>query len=853
MPILSLILFLCNILYAADVQVFNDDNERIMEMRLDDGTVLSRSSIVYEVGPGPIWYLPLGELSDNLGFALQVTPHYGKAVGYFLSETRRFLLDTTACTVKIENKQDKYECKQAVPRGEDIYVDSRALEKWFPLKIKVDTYRSLIVVTALEKLPEQLRREREALLMTTKAQAMTYDSGFQKIETPNQAFTLPFLDQQLLFSRQFSPEGNTNRFQHTTEIGNEIMGFESYGYLLGTEKRIEQWQASFAKRDADGKMLGPLHATEARFLYLNMPPMPLISEGKSGRGFLLSNYPLNAPSNYGMQNFEGPLTQGWEVELYRNGFLIDRQVSNQSGRYVFRNIPLQYGRNQFRLDFFGPRGERKSQYQTFYIDPSIVRPDSHDFRGGFAVLNDDRRRLSFQYEQNIMGNLSLGTGILHDENPAKSYGYVGGTSFLGPVLVAANIAASDEGYAYDLNAQTGYKSVTLGGKHSRFMGGYASELFVPPGSVKLDNITSGNLSYILPLPISLAMTWDMSARNYVDATKQTILKNLISTNTGPFFWNHEFDYFFDSTVPFRGKLDLSVLPYQSHIRLGVEYTQDGFRYVETEAIQRIQDSYALSVLLRRQLKENIWQARSTATKLFGFGSLGLDFALNSPGNFSTGILFTYSIGFDARDNTPYIQRDPEVPFGSAAILVFKDLNHNRKWDKGEPPIKGIALKVNQRETELSTNEEGKILLSRLPANLPVDLSLAEQSFTDPFLRPAIKGVRITPRASSAFPLELPIATVGEVDGYVQIEQNKKLKPKRGVVMELVAKDGMIVSTQRTDSDGFYIFDSVVPDEYSVRVSPTQNAKFKNITPLANKVRVKDEGSFESHNDFILVQ
>ncbi len=823
-----------------------------MELRLDDGTLLSRATFAYQVGA--VWYLPLGELSDNLGFALKVSPHYGKAVGYFLSETRQFQLDTTSCTVKIEEKQEKFDCKLAVTRGEDIYIDSRLLEKWFPLKLKMDTYRSFIQISPLEKLPEQLRREREALLMSTKAQAMNYDSGFQKLDTPNQLFTYPFLDQQLLFSRQFSDEGNTNRFQHTTEIGNEILGFESYGYLLGSEQRIEQWQASFAKRDVEGKLLGPLHATEARFLYLNLPPMPLITEGRSGRGFLLSNYPLNAPSNYGIQNFEGPLTQGWEVELYRNDFLIDRQSSNQSGRYVFRNIPLQYGRNQFRLSFYGPRGERKSQYQTFYIDPSIVRPDSHDFRGGFAVLNDDRRRLSFQYEQNVLGNLSLGTGFLHDENPSKSYAYLGATTFVGPVLVAANLAGADEGQAYDVSAQTGYKSITLGGKYSKFLNGYSSELFTASESLKLSQVTSGNLSYILPLPFSIAMTWDLSAREYLDLTRQTVLKNLISTNTGHFYWNHEFDYFFEGGIPFRGKLDVSVLPYLSQLRLGVEYAQDGFRYVETEGIQRIQDSYALSLLFRRQLKENIWQARTTATKLFDFASLGIDFALNSPGNYSIGLLLNYSIGVEPRNGTPYVQRDPQVPFGAASIFVFKDLNHNKVWDPGEPPMPGIALRVNQRDIELNTDAQGKIVLSRLPANLPVDLSLSDRSFNDPFIRAATKGIRIIPRASSTFPIELPVATVGEVDGYVQIEQNKKLKAKRSVAVELVAKDGLIVATQRTDSDGFYVFDSVVPDEYTVRISPTQNnASFKKIAPLVNKVRVKAEGSFESHNDFILVQ
>lgn len=821
-------------------------------MRLDDGSVLSRAAIAYQATP--LWFLPLSEFSDAVGFAIRVTPHFGKATGYFLSENRSFFLETSACTAKVEGKAQKYDCKLVIPKGEEIYVDSRLLEKWFPVQFKIDTYRSLIQVIPLEKLPEQLKKEREALLMTTQALSMTQEPGFQKMETPNQLLTQPFLDQQLSFSRQFSPEANSNRFQHTTEMGNEILGFESYGYLLGTEKKIEQWQASLAKRDPEGKILGPFHLTEARFLYLNLPPLPLITEGRAGRGVFFSNYPLNTPSNYGTQNFEGPLPTGWEVELYRNDFLLDRQVSNPSGRYAFRNIPLQYGRNQFRLNFYGPRGERKTQYETFHIDPTLIRPDSHDFRTGFAVLPDEKRRFVLQYEQSLIPNLSLGTGVLHDDNPTKTYAYLGATSFLGPLLLSSNIAGSHEGQAYDLGVRTGYQNVFLGGKYSRFLNGYSSELFESTGSTRLFDLTNANLSYILPFPFSIAMTWDISHRNYIDTNRQTVLKNLLSTNTGAIFWNHEFDWYFNDFSPFRGKLDLSYLPASTLLRLGMEYVKDGINYIESEAIQRINESYSISLLLRRQLKQHFWQARGSALKLFSFTSAGFDFAVNSPDNYSLGMVFSYSLGFDPRNSVPYIQRDFQVPYGAAAILIFKDLNHNLKWDPGEPPLPKIALKLNQRETDFVSGEEGKILLSRLPANIPVDLSLTDRSFSDPFVRPAIKGIRFIPKASSTTPIEMPVMTVGEVDGYVLVEKGNKTKPKRGISIELLTKDDFIVSTTRTDSDGFYVFDAVHPGEYQVKVSPTSNTfRFKKVTPLSKSLRVKEEGSFESHNDFILVE
>ncbi len=74
------------------------------------------------------------------------------------------------------------------------------------------------------------------------------------------------------------------------------------------------------------------------------------------RGVAASTAPYSRPAAFGEAVVRGWLGPGWDVELYRNGELIDYVLTDPSGYYEFTS-PVDYGSNPVEVRAFGPNGE----------------------------------------------------------------------------------------------------------------------------------------------------------------------------------------------------------------------------------------------------------------------------------------------------------------------------------------------------------------------------------------------------------------------------------------------------------------------------------------------------------------
>ena len=77
--------------------------------------------------------LPLGGLMAALNFPIDVDVGEGQAEGWFLRENRRFFLDLARGEVVVEGRRSKFPAHQVELHQDDIYVNTEALSKWFPL------------------------------------------------------------------------------------------------------------------------------------------------------------------------------------------------------------------------------------------------------------------------------------------------------------------------------------------------------------------------------------------------------------------------------------------------------------------------------------------------------------------------------------------------------------------------------------------------------------------------------------------------------------------------------------------------------------------------------------------------
>lgn len=835
---------------AAAPLPFDTDGERIMQLVLDEGMVMSNAIIIYPTTSSD-WYLPLGELSDALGIAVRLSPALGQAEGFVIDESRRFALDLAKCEVRHDGRAERFECRRALVYQDEIYVDRRELVRWFPIGIRVNGFRSQVVVDPREKLPAQARREREQLAERAKDQQKTFDPGYPRLPIPRSVFDGPSLDEQLTLSTQAGPAGNTTMLGHSTQLGAELLGLEAYGYFSGDQRHIGNERLNLARRwGAEGA--GPLGLREAQAVSVILPQVPLLSDSKAGLGMIVSSFPLTQPSAFDRTNLEGPLPPGWEVELYRNGVLLDRQVNAPGNRYFFKNVSLYYGNNQFRLAFYGPQGERRDEYRNLNVSSGMLRPGESNYRISLARLdNDPRDRLTLQLAQNISGSFTATEGMLYDAKGTRSFGYVGLTGINDLFLFSTTCAfASDGGKACEWGQQAGYKSLAGGWKYTRLFN-FQSDVFSYGAPAFQDSQVDFNVSYMFPTNPGIAFVSEATKKSFTDGTSQAISRNRIAFGGDRFYWISEIDYQFSLPTPLNGRWEVSYLPSTMRYALGVDYNLSRVSGLDVSAYYNDAD-WAVTALARYQWEQNLPTYQLTVSRKFDALAAGLNLSYSRPDNYSASLLASFSLGRNPVLGDWQISRDSFVTFGSASVRVFRDKNRNGRWDPGEPGVSGIGLTIDERSGVFKSGADGTVLVTHLIPHVPTDIGLDVKSLKDPFLRPGKPGVRIVARPAKTAAVELPIVVVGQIDGTVSSPGGAYGRPRRGIELQLVASDGRVLQKTKTDREGFYAFDDVPPGNYRVAVVQDRLSAERLVSePAEREAAVPDEGAFVSGQDFLL--
>ena len=146
---------------AADPQPFSADDLLFMEVTAD-GYQLAETMNVYGSRGGV--YVPLGEFSRVVDFAVGIFPAEGRAEGWIGSRDRELRLDLNSRTAVIGDRLVSFEPGQAALHDGDLYVRIDLLEQLLPVKLRADVNAQTLVVVPTEPLPFQQRLAREVPL-----------------------------------------------------------------------------------------------------------------------------------------------------------------------------------------------------------------------------------------------------------------------------------------------------------------------------------------------------------------------------------------------------------------------------------------------------------------------------------------------------------------------------------------------------------------------------------------------------------------------------------------------------------------------------------------------------------------
>jgi hypothetical protein len=179
-------------------------------------------------------------------------------------------------------------------------------------------------------------------------------------------------------------------------------------------------------------------------------------------------------------------------------------------------------------------------------------------------------------------------------------------------------------------------------------------------------------------------------------------------------------------------------------------------------------------------------------------------------------------------------RQPLAQGGSVRATVYRDLNDNGLRDPLEPLEKGALVTTGSRLSERTTDARGAVTLAGLTTYEAVTVGLDETSLADPMLVPKRPLQVVVPRPGVPADVEIGLVGGGDVEGAVVKSGGLGFE---GLDLELVNAGGKVVSTVRTDFDGFFLFQRVAYGRYTVRVSEASAATAKVQRELGRSIEV----------------
>jgi hypothetical protein len=802
-----------------------------------------------------------------------------KANGWLFNEGNlfRFQVDKdNLMQVAVNGKSWTLTEKNYVVESDDIYIDIEAMAEWFGFAYAIDESRLKLTLTTSRQLPVELRIARRGREVANSTYNNTSVMPYR--ETGYKAFSPPLFDAFVSTSHSQS-----NTAVNYSVVGSQDLAWLTTNYYVSGNKGdlLNSARITFARESDKNNLLGPLKATE--FEFGDVLPVGNVrnSSRTLGRGLRFSNTPLVSSLDGTKVNLNGDVQDGWDVELYRNGILIDREFGVSDGRYEFNDIDLDFGENNFELVFYGPQGQVETRNEIFTIDGNSV--EKGEFNYQVSVV--DANKSVFGVDDDDVGQTDSNTGL--QSNVVTGYGLADWLSVTGG-LGSFKPNSGDEVISYELGLNSNLFGVALLSSSFAEVKDEARSSTHNLRTKVFD--TAFGLNYSNRTAIGQAILVRELAK---DSLAVTMAGSLFSQSALPLFYQNEWrkdENAFDTVELYRNALTVNgrwgsisnTLELRKQSELSEQeplpVTADLFAdpaYMEL-VLKRLEEEQELQLTGQEDLPEIVSggvQYRKSFNSLFtrlfanysvkpdseltSYGvsfsypfspdltsnlsvfrytlndqtsaNLGLNWRLdnmylsattsyNSFNGWSGGLSARFGFGY-GEDSGYFTSSGSVSQAGAASARVFEDKNLNGVLDENEPLIKNAEVKALQGGNRaVTTNSQGVAVLTGLAANMKTDIVVDRASFEDPTMKTLIPGVALTGRRGYIEHIDFPVSATGELEGTLYLSaENGEMEPAAFAGIQLIDSNGKVVDTAQSEYDGYYLFVDVVPGQYKVLI------------------------------------
>jgi len=777
---------------------------------------------------------------DALMRALEVPVRFdaslGAALGFLPDGTTRFNLNLERATVLVGDTTHPLPPEAYRLVDQTLYVRYDAVARWIPLELDWSVQAYQVTIRTHYPLPSTLREQREAqrvALAEQKAEAPTaarlarnvpwFDPGMFELDTtasgghnnPDQLkLTLKGVQRFLKGDLEYSlSETRTNGRSH---------GQIDYGRLTWYDP-LRTWQVQ-------------LGDTYSGFSTLLVDPLSF-----TGGSFYTGGPPLG----FGRTSLIGTAPSGSEVDLYRQGVLLDFTTADAQGFYRFQSVPLALNTNLFEVHIYTPDGRKLVEYREVAAQEQVLRQGALATLGGAGQGDQGVSRYDVaggEVRYGLLPSVTVGGYALQLHNYFDVYETIADLNAVGafalwrpvPWMIVLGEQARDgavEGAGTRMSAFLAFQPISLELEQRRYTGDFAppnrtrSTAFSVPA--RADSIsTVGARMRVLDVNLDLRTTLsDFGASRRLSDQQLRADRRFTShlsafatlereRSREPGLAQGGFDqqqvlatY---SLAPLE-RLEAFVL---NRTALGADRTSQARISWLKNALAGSPWSWEASYIAQSPQDDLVVGA---VGYLFPRYNVRLSARAQSDGTWL--LLAEWAQPFRVADQG--LERLPEGTFGRGGLEgdVYVDANVNGRRDPGESGVSGVQL-LAPGIPGLRTDANGHFRGWGLPSGSPtlVDVNLLT---ADALNTPAQKHQYLTAHPGELVHRDIALVPSSGMDGTLRFAGQAPggISPADGLHLLLRNSDGGVVATARVEWDGAFIFEHVPPGTYTVEAEP----------------------------------
>lgn len=770
---------------------------------------------------------------------------------------------------------------------DEIYVTPDFLMVVFPIEVKFNMRELLVKVESEEMFPIDVEMESERQRKTLERKNNKHVE-VEYVENSH-LFSPPFIDISINSFRQENKQtGDVQK--------NSAYSIASRERVLGLDTELSVFDASNAVARQVRLRMGREFDENKLKVVRNFSigdvisqSFPVVATNTMGRGMSFSTAKMNGISDDKTVTIDGPIAIGWDVELYRNGQLMNFSSETTTGRYVFDKIPLMAGNNDFMLKFYGPNGQRREEVRKFYMPVGNI-VNKGEFNVKFSAVQENRFIIEEQaFLQNvntqnnqvdiiavvnygITDNIVASVGASHINNARTAFILGKNVSDVDQNFVLAGLKATAFGIALEYNnifthdsqkspahyfsLQTATEKFRVNVVHEEYgeiktMKSLYNNQFVKSSTnVSISNAIPLFKGFSVPLITNLSLYKSHNDEIAYNNTFQIFMPLLRIFNISGEYQNaREFNGNLNTFVNSRINMNwgrISIRGEGFYSLKPIKQLNNIRTTLELRATQKIMLATRwMRFYFQNSPVKHIDRYAVGSSLLTPIGALRLD-AYHEQQTKTLGLMFNYSVGI-AYNPASYLPTLQPNQFGNTGGIVadaYLDTNYNYKYDKGESILKDIPIKLPYSSPTNPNKRTGKVSKTHLPSyeNLEVEVSnhdLAQKNMS--LIAPKKIGARVRPSAFTT--VHVPIHEVADVEGAVYIKNNSgKILPQKGITLYIVNSKGKVIRETTSDYDGIFVFDRIPFGFYKVTLNNKQ------ISSLGYGIAKKSDDSIKLNNN-----